>query len=100
MKSRRSTYTGFHSDNTADWECSPHSKVLEKNILVLIVGVAASVMRVESEVMTQTMREEGRAGLGLENFAFVALEDAQFDQPVNGHLVGIDMDILPLNTSL
>lgn len=94
------TYTRLDSHNTAGGNLAAQTQVLEDDVGVLAVGVAAGVVGVHAQVVAQAVGEEGLARPGLEDFILVALEDAQGKQAVDGNLVGQDVGVFPVHAGL
>lgn len=94
------TYTGLDGDNCALGNLASQTQVLEEDIRVLAVVVAASVVRVHAQVVAQAVGEKGLADSGVENLLPVALEDAQRQQAGNGMLVGQDVGLFPVHVGL
>ena len=57
--------------------------------------MAARIVRVQAEVVSQTMWEESHAGAGIENVDFVAFQDADGEEAFDGDFVGARVDIVP-----
>lgn len=94
------TYTGLNSHNSAGGNLASQAQVLEDDIGVLAVVVAAGVVRVHAQVVAQAVGEEGLADPGVEDVVLVALEDAQRQQAVNGNLVGQHVGVFPVHAGL
>lgn len=71
------TYTGLNGNNSAGGNLASQTQVLEDDIGVLAVVVAASVVGVHAKVVAQAVGEESLADSGVEDLVLVALEDAQ-----------------------
>lgn len=97
---RGETYTRLDSYNTAGGNLAAQTQVLEDDVGVLAVGVAAGVVSVHAQVVAQAVGEEGLAGPGLEDLILVALEDAQGQKPVDGNPVGQDVGVFPAHAGL
>lgn len=76
------------------------SQVTEHLVLVVGVGVTASVVSVHAQVVTQAVREKGSAGSGIENLLGIALENAEGQQSINGNLVGVEVEVIPEHATL
>lgn len=76
------------------------AQVLEDDIGVLAVVVAAGIVRVHAQIVAQAVGEKGLAGSGVEDVVLVALEDAQRQQAVNGNLVGQHVGVFPVHAGL
>lgn len=94
------TYTRLNSHNSAGGNLASQAQVLEDDIGVLAVVVAAGVVRVHAQVVAQAVGEEGLADPGVEDVVLVALEDAQRQQAVNGNLVGQHVGVFPVHAGL
>lgn len=94
------TYTRLDGHNSAGGNLASQTQVLEDDIGVLAVVVAASVVSVHTKVVAQAVGEEGLADSGVEDVVLVALEDAQSQQAVNGDPVGQDVCIFPVHAGL
>ena len=57
-------------------------------ILVLIVGITASIVGVHSKVVAETMGEESDADSSLEQLSLGASQDTQFQQAFDGNSMG------------
>ena len=87
----------LNGNNTVGRKSSTHTKIAKHGVLVRVVGVAASIVRVHAQIMPQTVRKEGDACTAGENLVLISLKDAQFQQAINGNLVGQNMDVIPEN---
>lgn len=97
---RASTYSGLVGNNTASGNNAAQSQVGEQLVLVGVVGVAADVVGIQAEVMSQTVGEEGSAGASSKDLVLVALEDTKTQQAVNGNLVSENVSVVPVDASL
>lgn len=94
------TYTRLDSDDSAGGNLASQTQVLEDDIGVLAVVVAASVVRVHAQVVAQAVGKKGLADAGVEDVVLVALEDAESQQAVNGNLVGEEVGVFPVHACL
>lgn len=94
------TYSRLVGNNTASGNDTTQSQVGEQLVLVSVVRVAADVVGIETEVVTQTVGEEGGAGTGSKDLILVALEDTKTQQAINGNLVSENVGVVPVDASL
>ena len=95
-----STYTRLNSDNTAGRDNAAQSQVGEQLVGVGTVLATASVVAVESEMVTEAVGEEGSGGASSHDFVHVALEDANVEQALHGNLVGKNVRLVIVDTTL
>lgn len=76
------------------------SQVAEQLVLVVGVGVSALVVGVQAQVVAQAVREEGGARPCVEDLLGITLEDSELQQTVDGHLVRVEVKIIPIHAAL
>lgn len=94
------TYAWLDCDNTAGRNFASQTEVPENLIRVLAVVVAAGVVGIHAQVVSQPVREEGLADTGVEDFVLVTLEDAKRQEAVDGDLVSKDVKVIPHHAGL
>lgn len=77
IKVECSTYTRLNSDNTVSGDNAAQSQVGEQLVGVGTVLATASVVAVQSQMVTETVGEKGSAGASSQDLVLVALEDAK-----------------------
>lgn len=94
------TYARLDSDDGTSGNMTTQSQVAEHLVFVVGVRVAASVMGVHAQVMSETVGEEGSACAGVENLFGVSLENAEGKKSINGNLVSMEVQVVPEHAAL
>src|SRR6266487_1933097 len=72
----------------------------EHSILVLVVRMAAGIMCIHTQIVTETMREESYTRSSLQNILFFALKNTQLEESFDCNSVCFEVNIVPHYTLL